>query len=213
MNRIVKYLAVSVIAVCGAGLAYAGGTNVVTTSVIPVTASVGGNLSFSWELYDQGGNQNFSWSAPTVNSLDFGALKKTSTGNVYYSPKWYALVLYTSANSPYNIQQSYASLSSTGGAKLDNSFVVSPDYQSEDKWDGKYAQGSKGNDIVSSPSLVKNANILYAGNAGQSRILRVYYSIPQSAPTGTTITGFTPVTASQPQGNYYGSVTVSIVAQ
>lgn len=212
MNRIVKYLAVSVIAVCGAGLAYAGGTNVVTTSVIPVTASVGGNLSFSWELYDQGGNQNFSWSAPTVNSLDFGALKKTSTGNVYYSPKWYALVLYTSANSPYNIQQSYASLSSTGGAKLDNSFVVSPDYQENDKWKdeyGEYPQGGKGKDMVSSASLVKNASILYAGNEGKSRIVRAYYAIPQS----NTASGFTPVTASQPQGNYYGSVTVSIVAQ
>lgn len=212
MDRIVKCLAVSLIAVCGAGLAYAGGTNVVTTGVIPVIASVGGNLSFSWELYDQSGNQNFSWSAPQASSLDFGALKKTSTGNIYYSSKWYALVLYTSANSPYNIQQSYASLSSTGGAKLDNSFVVSPDYQENDKWKdahGEYPQGGKGKDIVSSASLVKNANILYAGNAGQSRILRVYYAIPQS----NTASGFTPVTASQPQGNYYGSVTVSIVAQ
>lgn len=208
MDKIIKCLAASLIAILGAGLAYADGTGVVTTGVIPVTASVGGNLSFAWELYDQTGNQNFSWSAPKgKSSLNFGALQKTATGGVYYSPKWYALVLYTSANSPYNIQQGYTSLSGTGG-NLDKSFVVTPDYQTSDMWDGKYAQGSKGNDILSSASLVKNT-ILYAGNAGQSRIIRVYYAIPQSS----SVSGFSPVTASQPQGDYYGSVTVTIVAQ
>ncbi|MFH1246003.1 MAG: hypothetical protein V1662_05905 [Candidatus Omnitrophota bacterium] len=212
MNKVVGCLTVGLIAVWAAGLAYAGGTGVVTTGPLAVTASVGGNLSFSWELYDESGQQSFSWSAQPASSLNFGALEKSATGNNYYSPKWYALILYTTANSPYNIQQGYSSLSS-GGNHLNNSFIVTPDYQAADMWDGKYAQGSKGNDIMASPSLVKNANILYAGNAGQGRILRFYYAIPQSAPAGTTISGFTPVTSSQPQGNYYGSVTVSIVAQ
>lgn len=210
MSRLIKWVVLGLLLSPVAGLVYADGTNVATTGVIPVTANVGGNLCFSWELYDMTGYDDFSWSAPKgFNTMEFGSLEEDPASNDYFSPSWFTLILYTFANVSYNIQQASVGLSDGAGHDLDNSFTVKPDYKTTDKWDGIYEQGSKGTDVVGAESLVDNANILYAGNEGKGRIIRFYYAIPVSS----TASGFTPVPDDQAPGDYTGSVTISIVAQ
>ncbi len=209
MNRLAKGLVLGLFVVSVAALAYADGVDVTTTGTIPVTAKVSNVLNFSWELYDLTGYTAFSWAAPNNNnSMPFGTLAQGGSGDSY-SASWYSLILYTAANKPYNVQQTSVSLSDGAGHDLDDAFVVTPDYQTGDLWDGLHPQGSKDTDALGTASLVEDANILYAGNEGKGRIIRFYYAIPETS----TISNFVPVPPSQAPGDYSGSVTVSIVLQ
>jgi len=184
-------------------------------TIINVDASVSSTLDFTWNMHRLLGEED-PWSGdPDRTTMNFQQLSEldpyTYPGRMF-TDIWYCVFLWTTATTPYHIKQTSTSLMTHDGANnLDNSFVVIPDYNANDKWDGIYPQGSMGTDQLGAASLVENANILYYGNQGMGHIIRLYYSIP--AQPKVAVSGWQYITTSQATGNYEGTVTITITAQ
>lgn len=194
-----------------AGLVFAHGPG--SQIVVPVGASVPDTLDFIWDMHQLLGAEDPAGGTPDQTVMDFmGVAEVDPVGHpgVMFTDLWYSIFLWITASKPYHIKQTSQSLMTTDGQhNLDNSFVVTPDYNANDKWSGGDAQGPIGSDVLGSPSLVKNANILYYGNNGVSHILRLYYTIP--AQSG--VSGWQPIPASQTPGQYQGTITITITPQ
>jgi hypothetical protein len=198
---------------------YAQGTGTQTVNV-SVNASVADCMDFSWNMYQLLGDQDPWAGQPNQTVMDFANIYELDPRNhprVMFTDIWYCVFLWVAANKPYHIKQEvpqpnlYNRTTNNPAHNLDDSFIVVPDYNADDKWEGLWPQGPIGKDKLGSPSLVKNANILYYGNDGKSHILRFYYSIP--AQPKVSISGFKPIPTSQPAGEYKGTVTITITPQ
>lgn len=186
-----------------------------TTANISVNASVADTLDFTWNMYQLLGEQD-PWSGtPGQTAMDFNNISELDSLNYpgrMFTGTWYCVFLWTNVTTPYHIKQTSESLynrdTQNPAHNLNNSFVVFPDYNANDKWAGLWPQGAlKSGEKVGSPSLVKNADILFSGTA--SHILRIYYSVPAQS----SVSGWQPISTSQVAGNYRGSVTITITPQ
>ena len=162
----------------------------------------------------------------------FGDLTSTLTGGgdsgCLYAQTWYCvfLVANTSGRS-YKIQSSGSSLDGSGNAAgyslPDESFVLTPAYETLDEWQwtgGSEAQGddpNTGSDVGDQVSAVGTNDIYDSGTGGASRILRAIYSIPPYAnPSDPAYlqarpTGWAPVPLDQHYGPYGGQVSITLV--
>ena len=161
---------------------YAQGTGSQTTN-ISVNASVADCVDFTWNMYQLLGNENPpAQGTPSQTAMDFYNVSEVDPLNhkgIMFTDLWYCIFLSITADEKYHIKQTSQSLMTTDGQyNLDNSFVVTPVYNENDEWGAGVKQGAIGNDKLGSPSLVKNANILYYGNDAKSHILRLNYAIP-----------------------------------
>lgn len=191
------------------GCAYAGGQ----TTTISVGASVADTLDFTWNMHQLLGDEDPSEGLPDQTIMDFYNISEVDPvghPGIMFTDIWYNIFLWVTADKPYHIKQTSQSLMTTDGQhNLDNSFVVTPAYDSNDEWGNGSAQGPIGSDVLGNLSLVKNANILYYGNEGKSHIVRLYYTIP--AQSG--VSGWQAIPASQTPGTYQGTITITITPQ
>lgn len=183
------------------------------TANISVNASVADTLDFTWNIHRLVGEESPWAGKPDQAEINFegiGELDPLKHQRVMFSDLWYCMFLWVTANKPYHIKQTAQSLMTADGKhNLDNSFIVTPDYNENDKWNGVIRQGPIGKDKLGSPCLVKNADILYYGNDGKSHIIRLYYAIPAKS----AITGWKPILNSQFNGKYQSSITITITPQ
>lgn len=191
--------------------AYADGT----TATINIGAQVADCLDFTWNMHRLLGDEDPLAGDPDQYAMDFQNISEldpaTYPGRMF-TDIWYALFLWVTADEPYHIKQTTQSLMTQDGQyNLDKHFVVIPAYSADDAWDGQYPQGAIGNDALGPASLVKNADILYYGNEGKSRIVRLYYSIP--AEPKVNVPGWEPIPTSQFSGDYHSTVTITITPQ
>ncbi len=143
-----------------------------------------------------------------ATSIDFSSLEWNDNLGIWQATKYYTvfLIARTSGRS-YQIKQTSTGLVS-GDNNLNNSFIMDPDYQANDKFSNGVAQGSiPSGDSVGNASLAAGGEkIIYDSNSGKSRIVRVYYGIS----TGEPETPGEPITGDQPAGNYSGTVAFTL---
>jgi hypothetical protein len=207
MRRIV-FISLVLIFLCGGHL-YAQDT------IINVDASVSSTLDFTWNMHRLLGEEDPWAGDPDRTAMSFGKLQELDPYEYpgrLFTDIWYCVFLWTTATTPYHIKQTSTSLATHDGQhNLDDSFVVIPDYNVNDKWDGIYPQGSMGTDQLGPATLVKDADILYYGNEGQGRIIRLYYSIP--AEPKVAVSDWKYIPTNHATGDYEGTVTITITAQ
>jgi hypothetical protein len=200
-----------------AGWACPGMSSGQTKANITINAEVSDTLSFTWNMHRLLGPEDPTGGDIDQTAMSFGRLQELDPleypGRLF-TDIWYCLFLYTSATQSYFIKQTSTSLMTLDGLNnLDKSFVVIPDYNAGEKWDGLYAQGAlDAGEACGAPSLAANkctGITLFSGT--KSHIIRLYYSIP-AQPT-ETVTGWEPISTSQPIGDYQGTVTITIVPQ
>ena len=188
-----------------------------TQANITINAGVLDTLDFTWNMHRLLGPEDPTAGDLNQTVMDFKKLSELDPlaypGRIF-TDIWFCVFLYTSATQPYQIKQDSTPLMTLDGLhNLNNNFVVVPDYNSGDKWDGLYPQGSLGTgEQVGGPSRVYRQEApgtitLFTGT--KSHIVRLYYSIP-GQPT-VTVPGWQSIPTSQSTGTYQGTVTISIV--
>lgn len=167
------------------------------------------------------------FSGTTVQAMNFGQLTHTLVGGadagVWYSQKYYAVMIFTSAfGHRYEVRSTCAGLTSAGNSLPTGSFSVTPGYAAEDRWtgtDAATAQGARPADATlgsAAPAITGLGgfrSVYISEPAASSRILRAFYSLPPYLTGGgAPFTGYTPIPLSQPSGTYTGTVTITIAA-
>ena len=190
-----------------------------TSANLDVNASFPDCVDLSWwNIHKLSSAATDPWGGVADQSaMDFGTLaSSTDHPDRLFSDTWFCVFLMTNVDEPYHIKQTSTSLMTTDGQhNLDRNFIVVPDYSADDKWEGQWPQGALVNgEQVGSPSLVKNADILFTGV--NNHILRLYYSIP--ALPKVAVTGWEPILTSQlgkkyAVAKYEGTVTITITPQ
>ncbi len=200
-----------------AGILYPRASYGQTQANITINASVSDTLDFTWNMHRLLGPEDPTGGDLGQTSMNFLRLEELDPiaypGRLF-TDVWFCVFLYTSATQPYQIKQDSTPLMTLDGLhNLNNSFVVVPDYNSGDKWDGLYAQGAlaTGESLGSASRVYKQESpgtiTLFTGT--KSHIIRLYYSIP-GEPT-VSVPGWQPISTSQSTGDYQGTVTISIV--
>lgn len=223
---------VVVLALCASSSSYAA-----TNAVFPVTASIQQQLELDGWVKEMGPGQidpgTEGTDRPFPSTMAFGDTSGFLTDELdggenaggLYSPTWYAVFLVASTSGrAYKIESSATSFAGVTGSavghNLDTSFVLTPAYESADEWvfsSGSLPQGPDPNpgSTVGAQALVVGTHSIYnSGTGGASRIIRAMYSLPPypdpSDPIATRPSGWDIVDPSKPEGNYEGSVTISL---
>ncbi len=143
-----------------------------------------------------------------ATSIDFGELEWNENLGIWLPTKYYTVFLIArTSGRPYQIKQTSTGLVS-GDNNLNNSFIMDPDYQADDKYSNGVAQGDMpaGDSLGEAGLAAQGERIVYDSNSGKSRIIRVYYGIS----TGEPGTPGEPITGDQPAGNYSGTVAFTL---
>lgn len=145
-----------------------------------------------------------------------------------YSPTWYAVFMVASTSGrAYKIESQATSFAGVSGSavghNLDTSFVLTPEHNPADEWvwagGGSAPQGpdpNPGADPGDQTLAIGTHEIYNSGTGGASRIIRAMYSLPPypdpSDPPAITArpSGWDIVDPSKPEGNYEGTVTISL---
>jgi len=160
------------------------------------------------------------WSGATVSTMDFGTLthllSNGQEAGVWYSPTYFCVFIFAYANSyKYEVRSTCSGLTSGSNTLPAGSFMLFPTYSSGDKWNPSDSTGQgtlSGSFGTYSPAVATNKLIYQSENSAspKSAILRAFYSIPNTAPSGST--GWQAIPLNQPGGVYTGTVTITIAA-
>jgi hypothetical protein len=192
-----------------------------TSGTIDVDANVPEDLTLTWWMrevpaavadpYGAGSSDAsaMDWSGTTDFTWD-------PTNRIWTASHYYCVfAIGASSGRPYEILQSCDGLISTVDVteNLNASFIVTPDYQTTDRWDPADATTEQGSipsgDGYGTASLATVTDkLIWDGNSGQARIVRAYYGI-ETGDSG--ISGSAPVTGDQLGGGYSGQVELTLV--
>ena len=168
------------------------------------------------------------WTGTSVSAMSFGELTNNLSGGGkapgWYSTKYYCVFIFTNGfGKKYEVTSTATGLISGGNALPDNSFVVTPQYIGLDEFQwalpgggvGKVAQGAMPAvaALGSVGSAVATNKVIYTSEPAPStdRIIRAFYSLPTFNADGSKpFAGWEPIPLSQPNGNYGGTVTITI---
>lgn len=167
----------------------------------------------SWIRFSPPGITPYGSGSGDATSLDFGTLTKDPVNGIWVPDKYFTVFFIgSSSGRPYRIVQTNTGIT-LGSTDLNNSLIMSPDYQSADEMVLGTPQGSMpAGDTVGSHTLSVGANkVVYNGNAGLSRIVRAYYGLSNGDGSGPA--GAQPITGDQLSGTYSGTITFSVVLQ
>ena len=185
-----------------------------TTASVGVEATVPQELELtSWIRSAPAGGDPYGTGSADATSFNFGTLTKDTTYGIWTSDRYFSVFLLASTSGrDYRMQQTCTNFLS-GSQSLNDSLIMTPDYQTADEIVDGTAQGSMpGGDSLGSASLAVGVNkVIYNGNAGLSRIVRAYYGLATGAASEPA--GAEPITADQVSGTYTGTITFSVVLQ
>lgn len=183
-----------------------------STASIGVQAQIPQQLELSyWIRYAPPGGDPYGSGSGDATSINFGKLSWDDTNGIWVADKYYTVFLVArTSGRPYRIVQTCTGLVN-GSYKLDDSFVVTPDYQANDEWSGGQPQGPmpSGDSLGTSGLAVATNKVIYNGNSGKTRIIRAYYGLA----TGEPGKPGKPITGDQPSGTYTGTVTFTVTLQ
>ncbi len=185
-----------------------------TTASVGVQATVPQELELtSWIRSAPPGVDPYGSGSADATSLNFGTLTKDTTYGIWTADKYFTVFLLASTSGrDYRIQQTCTNFLS-GSQSLNDSLIMTPDYQSADEIVSGTPQGSMptGDSLGSADLAVGVNKVIYNGNAGNSRIVRSYYGLATGASGEPT--DAEPITGDQVSGTYDGTVTFSVVLQ
>ena len=184
-----------------------------TTASVGVTATIPQQLELSsWIRHAPPGIDPYGTGSGDATSLNFGTLVYDDTYGIWKATKYFTVfLLAASSGRKYRIQQTNTGFS-LGSTNLNNSLIVTPDYQTGDEIVTGTPQGSIGTDSYGTKSLALAVNkVIFNGNSGKSRIARAYYGLA-TGETGEP-SGAEPITTDQVSGTYTGTITFSAVLQ
>jgi len=146
------------------------------------------------------------------SGMNFGTLTFANTqadnNHVWRSSVYFAAFLYASTSGrPYQITQQ-CNPPANGTANFNNSFIMTPDYESGDHFLDSPPQGGLLTGESTGPSgLAAQRDLIFKStNAGMTKIVRCYYGLA----TGKNDPAGAPLGADQPAGHYQGSVTFTV---
>jgi len=209
VKKLIAALVLISLAVSSTGICLAA-----STASVGVQATVPEQLELSsWIRYAPPGVDPYGTGSGDATSLDFGTLVFDDTNNIWTATRYFTVFLLASSSGrPYRIQQTNIGFS-LGATDLNDSLIVTPDYQSGDEIVSGTPQGAiPGGDSYGAADLALGVNkVVYNGNSGLSRIARAYYGLA-TGDTGEP-TGALPITGDQISGTYAGTITFSAVLQ
>lgn len=147
-------------------------------------------------------------------NLDFGPLEFDSEYHVCTATKYFTVFLMaTSSGRPYRIEQTNTGFS-FGTTDLNNSLIMTPDYQTKDEIITGKPQGSmpSGDSFGTAGLAFGDNKVIYNGNSGKARIARAYYGL-STGDADNEPAGAEPITGDQLTGTYSGTILFSVVLQ
>lgn len=216
MKRIKIIILLALVGLMGIGIAYAG-----TFANLSVSAKViNSSPELTLEIKELTTPEQSPWAGTTVTTMNFGTLTHiladgTTDAGVWYSQKYYCVIIYTqSYGHKYEVRSTCAGLTSGGNSLPAGSFGLVPGYAAADEWSAGNAQGAKPTGAVlgdAGPAVATDKVIYTSEAAASNRILRAFYSLPcKTTGGGDPFTGYTPIPLNQPNGDYAGTVTITI---
>ena len=198
-----------------------------TSTTVDVSTEVSEELDLTLWIKRVVDDQDPGTEGTEVTSMAFGPLTNTfgdgSPAGALFSRTWFAAFLIASTSGrPYIIRQTADGLEDGANSIPSNCYLMTPDYIADDEFvwpGGSKAQGDMPTGAtLGSPGPAEGTDIaIYtSGTAGESRILRAYYSITNGYQAdGTPVPGFSgdAIPLDQPAGDYTGNVTFSVVLQ
>ncbi len=237
MKKIWVALGVLVVAGCWSGLAAFADAGT-PSHQIPVTVDVPKMLNLDCTVFSETPNDPRdpkgihiidSTFNPIVTSMTF-TLHWDSTFHLWFGDQYFCVLLAAgTSHRPYRITQSCSQIiDPVSGANLNNSLLMSPDYQGLDQVNG-VAQGDLDDKTAVPNEVIHKGKTFALGNQkpifdsalGTTRLIRCYYGLPTGGnasaanPSGYTGTDVEPggtqlLTADTQSGTYTGTVTFTV---
>jgi len=196
-----------------------------TTTTVPVYAPVPQTLNLDVIIRSvpssPKGLDPWNPSASTVvdtvhgvsGSMDFGLLRWHPENNInlFLSDVYFAAFLYASTSGrSYTISQQCSGITN-GVHNLNNSLIMTPDYQPGDTWDGGGAQGDRpSTDNFQQKAFAFGDHPIYVAPSGITRIVRCYYGLATGDPSLGEPAQTQLLNSDTPSGHYTGTVTFTL---